>query len=61
MTTACMGGWCSVRERCKHYQAEDRRHPIERLCEPDTHTAFRPMHHDAFETIPIVERPRVPA
>lgn len=31
---ACMGGWCSRREQCQNYHAEDRRNPIERICEP---------------------------
>jgi hypothetical protein len=31
---ACMGGWCSRRESCPHYLAEDRSEPAERLCEP---------------------------
>ena len=30
----CMGGWCSLRDRCLHYTAADRLRPIERLCEP---------------------------
>ena len=30
----CMGGWCSVRERCSHYHAEPLFHvlPVERIC-----------------------------
>jgi hypothetical protein len=45
MTPACMGGWCAVRDRCTYYQAQDRRYPIERLCEPKQHDAFEPVHH----------------
>lgn len=57
MTTACMGGWCSVRENCKHYQSPNNARPIERLCEPATHSFFRPQPHDAYErrVIPIKE------
>lgn len=29
---ACMGGWCTKREACANYHAEDRRYPAERLC-----------------------------
>ena len=29
---ACMGGFCAVRERCPHYQSEQRAEPSERLC-----------------------------
>jgi len=31
---ACMGGWCGKRAHCRHYLAEDRAEPAERLCEP---------------------------
>lgn len=53
MTAACMGGWCMVRERCKHYHVENvvRLRPVERLCEPELHTAFRPVANDAFEQL----------
>lgn len=34
MTTACMGGWCSKRQHCLNYHAEDRSEPEERLCAP---------------------------
>lgn len=59
--TACLGGWCAVRENFKHYHVEGplRLRPIERLCEPATHTAFQSVPHDAFESarnaIPIAE------
>lgn len=43
MAAACMGGWCAVRDRCKHHQAENRSKPTERLCEPGTHDAFEPI------------------
>jgi hypothetical protein len=51
LTTACMGGFCAVRENCRHYVADGvaRLRPVERLCEPKTHTAFSPVPHDAFE------------
>jgi hypothetical protein len=31
---ACMGGFCGLRESCRHYTTDDRRDPAERLCEP---------------------------
>lgn len=31
---ACMGGWCTRRDRCPHHHAADRRAPAERLCLP---------------------------
>lgn len=30
--TACLGGWCTRRDRCAHYHAVDRRHPVDKLC-----------------------------
>lgn len=33
-STACMGGWCTKREKCPHFHATDRREPAERLCPP---------------------------
>lgn len=36
MTTisACMGGWCALRDYCPAYHAADRSFPSERLCPP---------------------------
>jgi hypothetical protein len=31
---ACMGGWCTKRDHCAHFHADDRREPAERLCVP---------------------------
>lgn len=31
---ACMGGWCTQRDHCARFHAEDRREPAERLCQP---------------------------
>lgn len=28
----CMGGWCTLRERCPHYGADGIAQPAERLC-----------------------------
>lgn len=41
--TACMGGWCTKRDHCANYHADDRSNPVERLCEPgaDVHTPIR--------------------
>lgn len=54
---ACMGGFCAVRENCKHFNVgwPQRARPIERLCEPATHSAFHTEQHDAFE--PQMPRP----
>ena len=30
--TACLGGWCSKRDRCGRHVASDRRNVSERLC-----------------------------
>lgn len=32
--TACMGGWCTRRDYCPHFQAAVRDEPAERLCPP---------------------------
>lgn len=29
---ACMGGWCTQRDHCAHFHADDRNQPAERLC-----------------------------
>lgn len=35
MTTACMGGWCRIRERCPHYTEAVRSiYDADRLCIP---------------------------
>ena len=40
--SSCMGGWCSIRERCGHYRPGDRMaEPIERMC--NTHDSPREM------------------
>lgn len=47
---ACMGGWCNVRDLCRHYrpgQAACRVEP-ENLCEPGTLRAFSPLHDITF-------------
>ena len=31
---ACLGGWCHRRDRCQHHHADDRRHTVERMCQP---------------------------
>ena len=49
---SCMGGFCPIRDRCRHHVTEDRSLPIERLCEPRQHDAFEPM---ARVVIPIKE------
>lgn len=46
--TACMGGWCTRRDRCRNHAQDDRSFVVERLCEPGT--------DDAFEPIPLVRR-----
>lgn len=32
--TACMGGWCRIRETCALYLATDAHRVLERACEP---------------------------
>ncbi len=34
MTAACMGGWCTRREKCPHFHATGDANPAERLCLP---------------------------
>lgn len=45
MAASCMGGWCSLRENCRHYHAEGaaRLRPMDRLCEAGTRDAFEPI------------------
>ena len=39
-----MGAWaCPLRASCRHYHAEDRRAPEERLCSPGTRDAYAPV------------------
>lgn len=40
--SACMGGWCSRREKCAHYHA-DSDDIAERLCQPGEANAFSPI------------------
>ena len=39
---SCLGGWCSRRDRCRHY-AEVRRVIVERMCERGTTDHFAPI------------------
>ncbi len=57
---ACMGGWCAVRENCKYFHVNSpaRLSPVERLCEPKTHSFFHPEPHDAFEVLRML--PSIP-
>lgn len=38
--TACMGGWCLMRQACAYYHNTDSDVIIERLCEPDRLDVF---------------------
>ena len=29
---SCMGGWCTLRDKCPHYGAESDDRPAERMC-----------------------------
>ena len=41
---ACMGGFkCAVRDSCRHYHAEDRSEPNERLCANGRFNAYAPL------------------
>jgi hypothetical protein len=31
---SCMGGWCSIRNKCPHYNSAYRQEPADRLCIP---------------------------
>jgi hypothetical protein len=44
---SCMGGWCTLRDRCQHYVAK-RRRIVERLCEPvrATYRHFIPIQQE---------------
>lgn len=51
MTTACLGGWCSARDNCRHHLidgAARQREPEERLCDPRSLSHFSPVHDLAF-------------
>jgi len=39
---ACMGGWCRVRDICRHY-VSDGDVIVERLCEPGLRDAYAPL------------------
>lgn len=41
--TACMGGFCPIREKCARYHAARRREPSERLCSPGERDAWLPI------------------
>lgn len=41
---SCMGGFCSLRDACKHHLAADRRIPVDRMCEPKQSDAFEPIY-----------------
>ena len=40
--TACMGGWCTRKDKCAHYHA-DSADISERLCQPGEANAFSPI------------------
>ncbi len=40
--TACLGGWCTRRDKCAHYHA-DSAEIAERLCQPGEANAFSPI------------------
>lgn len=43
----CMGGFkCAVRDSCRHYHAEDRSAPNERLCAHGEFNAYAPLMRD---------------
>jgi hypothetical protein len=51
----CMGGWCSMRDKCRYYQpgepAGERVTFIERLCEPGYTDAFKPRAHEVIRWV----------
>lgn len=40
---ACMGGFCPVRQSCRHYHTDTWTPPAERLCTQGTHDCWAPM------------------
>ena len=41
MIPACLGGWCSFRDRCERHTTDDREHVAERLCAKGEEGAYR--------------------
>lgn len=49
--TPCMGGWCSMRDKCSHYATPTtRQEPAERLCDRGRETAMHFAPAPAFVT-----------
>lgn len=55
-TTACMGGWCALRDRCQHFHADDRSEPAERLCPPTQDGAVPEFAKPAMVRSLVLER-----
>ena len=56
MTPACMGGWCTVRDRCERHVTDDREIVAERLCERGEEGNYRLIsikHVGAWERDPL--------
>jgi hypothetical protein len=47
---SCMGGWCHLRDKCRHHAPNPHQPVLERLCEP--------KRADAFEPLVLVRQPR---
>jgi hypothetical protein len=41
--TTCMGGWCHLRDKCRHHAPNRHRPVVERLCEDGKSDAFEPL------------------
>jgi len=56
-----MGGWCPVREGCRHYHADSYRQPADHLCTHGTHdcwapTAAQPEQIAEFHLLSLIQR-----
>jgi hypothetical protein len=56
--TACLGGWCAMRETCQHYHASypARETPIERLCRSSKLPMYWPIFRQTAGTFEPMAR-----
>jgi hypothetical protein len=40
---SCMGGWCHLRDKCRHHAPNPHQPVLERLCERGDFDAFEPL------------------
>lgn len=54
--TACMGGFCTLRDKCRHHiDPTSRREPAERLCAKGAEQTMFFMPTPAFQLLPSQE------